>query len=76
MHQQVVQLQPRIRVQEAEQWSTGLCECYKDMGDCEYRQGDPNTLMLGEESKNPAVSWNLFVQAALHCAASQCSPVR
>uniref|UniRef100_A0A8C8DQG1 Cornifelin n=1 Tax=Oryzias sinensis TaxID=183150 RepID=A0A8C8DQG1_9TELE len=34
MHQQVVQLQPRIRVQEAEQWSTGLCECYKDMGDC------------------------------------------
>uniref|UniRef100_A0A8C7X2N2 Cornifelin n=1 Tax=Oryzias sinensis TaxID=183150 RepID=A0A8C7X2N2_9TELE len=34
MHQQVVQLQPRIRVQEAEQWSTGLCDCYKDMGDC------------------------------------------
>lgn len=35
MSQQVVQVQPQSRVQEAGQWSTGLCECYKDVGDCE-----------------------------------------
>ncbi|XP_034020946.1 cornifelin homolog B-like [Thalassophryne amazonica] len=31
---QVVQVQPESRVQEVGQWSTGLCECWKDMGDC------------------------------------------
>ncbi len=34
MYRQVVQVQPESRVQEAGQWSTGLCECYKDVGDC------------------------------------------
>uniref|UniRef100_A0A3B3BAC5 Uncharacterized protein n=1 Tax=Oryzias melastigma TaxID=30732 RepID=A0A3B3BAC5_ORYME len=34
MYQEVVKVQPRYRVHEEEQWSTGLCECYKDMGDC------------------------------------------
>lgn len=34
MSRQVVQVQPESRVQGPGQWSTGLCECYKDMGDC------------------------------------------
>lgn len=34
MPRQVVQVQPESRVQEAGQWSTGLCECHKDVGDC------------------------------------------
>uniref|UniRef100_A0A3B4GJ98 Plac8 onzin related protein 3 n=1 Tax=Pundamilia nyererei TaxID=303518 RepID=A0A3B4GJ98_9CICH len=34
MLRQVVQVQPQSTVQEEGQWSTGLCECYKDMGDC------------------------------------------
>lgn len=34
MFQQVVQVQPESRAQDAGQWSTGLCECYKDVGDC------------------------------------------
>lgn len=34
MSRQVVQIQPKSRIQEAGQWSTGLCECYKDIGDC------------------------------------------
>ncbi|XP_028419499.1 placenta-specific gene 8 protein [Perca flavescens] len=33
MSRQVVQVQPESRVQEAGQWSTGLCECHKDVGD-------------------------------------------
>ncbi len=39
MSRQVVQLQPESKVQAAGQWSTGLCECYKDVGDCKC----PNT---------------------------------
>ncbi|XP_077961796.1 placenta-specific gene 8 protein isoform X2 [Gasterosteus aculeatus] len=31
---EVVQVQPESRVQEEGQWSTGLCECHKDVGDC------------------------------------------
>ncbi|KAE8278932.1 hypothetical protein D5F01_LYC22514 [Larimichthys crocea] len=34
MSQQVIHAQPKSMVQEAGQWSTGLCECYKDVGDC------------------------------------------
>ncbi|GLD53578.1 cornifelin homolog B-like protein [Lates japonicus] len=34
MSRQVVQVQPESRVHEASQWSTGLCECHKDIGDC------------------------------------------
>lgn len=34
MTQQVVRVQPGSRPQVAGQWSTGLCECYKDVGDC------------------------------------------
>ncbi|XP_020789433.2 placenta-specific gene 8 protein-like isoform X2 [Boleophthalmus pectinirostris] len=34
MSSRVVQVQPVSRVQESGEWSTGLCECYKDMGDC------------------------------------------
>ncbi|KAG8006274.1 hypothetical protein GBF38_005511 [Nibea albiflora] len=34
MSRQVIQAQPESMVQEAGQWSTGLCECYKDVGDC------------------------------------------
>ncbi|XP_061566292.1 cornifelin homolog B-like [Cololabis saira] len=34
MPRQVVRRQPRSRGDGADQWSTGLCECYKDMGDC------------------------------------------
>lgn len=38
MYHQVVQVQPESWVQEEGQWSTGLCECYKDVGDCEYSE--------------------------------------
>lgn len=34
MSHQVVRVQPESTFQEAGQWSTGLCECYKDIGDC------------------------------------------
>ncbi|XP_016520002.1 placenta-specific gene 8 protein-like isoform X1 [Poecilia formosa] len=34
MSRLVVSVQPKNRVREAGAWSTGLCECYKDIGDC------------------------------------------
>ncbi|XP_035005594.2 cornifelin homolog B-like [Hippoglossus stenolepis] len=34
MSRRVVQVQPESRDHEAGQWSTGLCECHKDIGDC------------------------------------------
>uniref|UniRef100_A0A3Q2Q736 Uncharacterized protein n=1 Tax=Fundulus heteroclitus TaxID=8078 RepID=A0A3Q2Q736_FUNHE len=34
MSRHVVGVQPKNRVEEAGEWSTGLCECYKDLGDC------------------------------------------
>lgn len=36
MMRQVVQAQPQSEVEEDGNWSTGLCECHKDMGDCKY----------------------------------------
>lgn len=38
MSHQVVEVQPLSRDPEEGQWTTGLCECYKDIGDCEYTQ--------------------------------------
>ncbi|CAG5929399.1 unnamed protein product [Menidia menidia] len=35
MARKVVQFQPRNRIKETGQWTTGLCECYKDIGDCD-----------------------------------------
>lgn len=34
MSNQVVRDQPESTFQQDGQWSTGLCECYKDIGDC------------------------------------------
>lgn len=34
MSHKVVRVQPESTFKEAGQWSTGLCECYKDIGDC------------------------------------------
>ncbi|XP_017296477.1 placenta-specific gene 8 protein-like isoform X2 [Kryptolebias marmoratus] len=34
MSRHVILDQPKSRPEEAGEWSTGLCECYKDVGDC------------------------------------------
>lgn len=36
MSHQVVEVQPLSRDPEEGQWSTGLCECYNDVGDCKF----------------------------------------
>jgi len=74
MSRKVVQVQPRSRVKEAGQWTTGLCECYKDMGDCKYTIRNKTTVwslhLIHKEEKN----WT-YVESISYYRMSWCCEV-